>query len=368
MSQDLSFAVLGTGNSAHAFAGEIALKGYAVNLADLPAFEDRLEGIRSRGGIEVKGVASTGFARLNMVTSDLAEAVKGVDMILVGAPAFAHEPYSRALAPCLEDGQFIVFVSNFAALRFRSWMGELSVSAQVIPVETQSLIYATRSPEPGSVEIHGVKSTLSAAALPASSTAGFLAMIAPIYPQLRAAENVLSTSMNNYNPVAHPPMVLLNAGRVESTQGKGWNLYGDGATESVAAVMKAIDAERMAIARLLGVETVSIEESFMQMYRHLDIKATTLSEMLRSSPIHANPNLPATPKSVHTRYITEDVPFGMKPWSVMGHQWGLPTPTIDAIIQISSVFEGQEYLTHGVSAEELGIAGATPAQVQAMVR
>jgi len=36
--------------------------------------------------------------------------------------------------------QFIVFVSNFAALRFKNWMKQLDVSANVSPVETQSLI------------------------------------------------------------------------------------------------------------------------------------------------------------------------------------------------------------------------------------
>ncbi len=366
-SDALRFAVLGTGNSGHAFAADIALKGFSVNLADVPQFEGKLAAIRSQGGIEITGEASQGFARLNMVTTDLAQAIDGVDIIMVGAPANAHEPYARALAPYFQDGQYIVFVSNFAALRFRRWMIELGVTADVVPVEAQSLVYATRSARPGSVEVFGIKSQLSAAALPASRTADFIAKISPVFPQFVAAESVLSTSLNNYNPVVHPAMTLLNAGRIEATQGQGWNLYRDGATESVAGVMAAVDRERMALASLLGVGATSLQDSFATMYRHLRMETQSLSHMLRNSPVHANPALPGTPSSLHQRYITEDVPYGLVPWASMGRLWSTPTPTIDALVQIASVVEGIDYFEHGVTAQNLGIAGLTPPAVQRLV-
>jgi opine dehydrogenase len=96
-------------------------------------------------------------------------------------------------------------------------MKEAGVTTRVTPVETISLLYATRASEPGVVACIGVKSKLPTAALPASRT----------------------TSLNNLNPIVHPPMVLFNAGRIEATGGKGWNLYADGATESVAKIMSA---------------------------------------------------------------------------------------------------------------------------------
>lgn len=364
--KDLKFAVLGTGNSGHAFAADIALKGFSVNMADVSQFKANLDAVQDKGGIEISGKAGEGFARLNMVTTDLEKAIKGVDIIIVGAPANAHEPYSKALAPYFEDDQFIVFISNFGALRFKHWMKQLGVKANVIPVETQSLIYATRSAHPGSVEVFGVKSELPAAALPARRTNEFIEKISPIFPQWTVAENVLFTSLNNLNPVVHPTMTLLNTGRIESTLGKGWNLYGDGATESVARVMEAVDDERMALADLCGVTRISLKDSFALMYKHLEVKGDTLSQLLRSSPIHANPALPGTPASVHHRYVTEDVPFGMVPWSSMGWMWGVPTPTIDAIIQIASIVEGVNYF-EGVTVRDMGIEGKSPEQVREML-
>ena len=166
----LKFAVLGTGNSGQTFAADVALKGFEVNLAELPAFEENLNAIRNKGGVEMAGEAGNGFARLNMMTTDLKKAIKGVDVIFIGGSAHAHEPFSRALAEHFEDGQFIVFTSNFGALRFRKWMRESGVTTRVTPVETMSLLYATRAPEPGVVRCIGVKSTLPVAALPAGRT------------------------------------------------------------------------------------------------------------------------------------------------------------------------------------------------------
>ena len=39
------FAVLGTGNSGQAFAADITLKGYSVNLAEVPEFAENLRSI-----------------------------------------------------------------------------------------------------------------------------------------------------------------------------------------------------------------------------------------------------------------------------------------------------------------------------------
>ncbi|MEJ2474845.1 MAG: NAD/NADP octopine/nopaline dehydrogenase family protein, partial [Desulfobacterales bacterium] len=235
----LTFAVMGTGNSGQTFAADLALKGYPVNLAELPDFAQNLNAIEKQGGIEISGDAGNGFARMNMITTDLKQAVEGADVIFIGGAAAAHEPFSKALAQHFEDGQFIVFTSNFGALRFRRWMQAAGVTARVTPVETMSLLYATRAVAPGKVACIGVKNFLPNAALPARRTAEFLDIIRPIFPQFQAAPNVWFTSVNNLNPIVHPPMVVFNVGRIEATGGMGWNLYADGATESVVRVMEA---------------------------------------------------------------------------------------------------------------------------------
>ena len=360
------FAVLGTGNSGQAYAADIALKGYSVNLAEVPQFAETLRVIEQKGGIEISGEAGRGFARLNMITTDLKAAIKGVDIIIIGGSAHAHEPFSKVLANDFEDGQFILFTSNFGALRFCSWMKEAGVSTRVTPVESVSLLYATRAPEPGVVNCIGLKSNLPVAALPASRTAEFLKLIQPVFPQFVAAENVWTTSVNNVNPIVHPPMVLFNAGRIEATGGAGWNLYADGATECVSQVMLAMDAERMALLGCVSGDGLAFKDSFENFYAKYSLGKQTLSDTLRQSPIHSNPAFPA-PSCIDTRYVTEDLPFGLAPWSSIGRLWDVPTPTVDAVIRLFSIMLGKDYFREGLTVEKLGLQAMTCADVKAAI-
>ena len=360
------FAVLGTGNSGQAFAAEITLKGYSANLAEVPEFEDNLRTIEKKGGIEISGEAGNGFARLNMLTTDLKQAIKGVDIIIVGGSAYAHEPFSRTLANNFEDSQFILFTSNFGALRFRNWMKEAGVTTRVTPVESVSLLYATRAIEPGVVACIGLKSKVPVAALPAGRTTEFLNLINPVFPEFVAAENVWTTSVNNVNPIVHPPMVLFNAGRIEATGGEGWNLYADGATECVTQIMMAMDAERMALLGLVSNDGVAFKDSFENFYAKYSLGKQTLSETLRQSPIHGNPAFPA-PSCIDTRYVNEDLPFGLAPWSSIGRQWGIPTPHIDAVIRLISTMLGKDYFVDGLTGEKLRIAGMKPEDLKAII-
>ena len=360
------FAVLGTGNSGQAYAADITLKGYRVNLAEVPAFEHNLRAIEKKGGIELSGEAGNGFARLNMLTTDLKEAIRGVDIIIIGGSAYAHEPFSKALASDFEDGQYVLFTSNFGALRFRNWLNAAGVTTHVTPVESMSLLYATRALEPGVVACIGIKEPLPVAALPAYRTADFLKLIKPVFPQFVAAENVWSTSVNNVNPIVHPPMVLVTGGRIEANGGGGWNLYADGDTECVTKVMLAMDAERMALLGLISNDGIEFKDSFENFYSKYAINNHTLSETLRQSPIHGNPAFPA-PSCIDTRYINEDLPFGLTPWSSISRQWNVPIPNVDAVIRLVSTMLGKNFFEEGLTAEKLGIQQMTPADIKALL-
>ena len=360
------FAVLGTGNSGQAYAADITLKGYSVNLAEVPEFEDNLRAIEKKGGIDISGDAGNGFAKLNMITTDLKEAVRGVDVIIIGGSAYAHEPFSKALANHFEDGQFILFTSNFGALRFKKWMHEFGVTTRVTPVESMSLLYATRANEPGVVACFGVKNQLPAAALPAGRTGEFLSLINPVFPQFTAAENVWTTSINNLNPIVHPPMVLFNAGRIEATGGKGWNLYAEGATESVCKVMLGMDAERMSLLKKISSDGIPFKNSLETLYAQYSLEKNSLSETIRQSPIHSDPAM-LTPSAVNTRYLNEDLPYGLSPWSSIGRMWDIATPKVDAVIQIASTMTDVDYFTEGLTVDDLGIKGMSPEDVKVLI-
>lgn len=363
-SKVLKFAVLGAGNSGYAFSADLTLKGFSVNLYELPRFKGNLEPISTKGGIEISGEASEGFAKLNMVTTDIKEAIKNTEVIIVAAPAFAQEPLSKLCAPYLEDGQIIVFISNFGAIRSKRIFENQGVKAEIIPAETQSLIYATRITDPGHVKVFAIKSHLPIAALPTERTEEVVKRLTPAFPELVPGESVLETSLNNPNPIVHPPMTLLNTGRIESTSGKGWNLYGDGATTSVAQVMEKMDEERLLIIDELGLQKKRIKQIMTTFYRNYGLQGEKLSKLLRTSEIHAHTGAPST---IEHRYIKEDVPYGLMPLFSMANMWGISTPTINSIIQLGSIIEGVDYFKKGVNVQMLGFDGLSPDQIQEMV-
>lgn len=358
-----TFAVLGTGNSGQTYAADIALKGYEVRLAELPEFAETLTAIENAGGIALSGEAGEGFARLDRITTDPAAAIEGADVIIIGGSAFAHEPFAKALMDHFEDGQYLLFTSNFGALRFRQW--KTGATADVTPVETLSLLYATRATAPGNVSCIGLKSNLPAAALPASRTNDFLDLIHPVFPQFTAAPDVWYTSLGNLNPIVHPPMMLFNAGRIEATGGKGWNLYAEGATESVARVMLAMDGERMALQERIGLPAFSFSDAFDMLYADYHLRKETLSASLRQSPIHGNPMMEA-PDRIDTRYLSEDIPFGLATWSALGRLWDVKTPTIDAVLTIASAMLGQDCFAEALTVDDLGIRDLAPEAVRAI--
>src|SRR5215475_16108398 len=79
-SQLMNVAVLGAGGGGLAVAYEWASHGHRVTLYAQHAHDHHLAPVRERGGIQAEGVLE-GFARLERVTSDIAEALEGAEVV-----------------------------------------------------------------------------------------------------------------------------------------------------------------------------------------------------------------------------------------------------------------------------------------------
>jgi opine dehydrogenase len=82
--KSITWSVIGGGNGGQSLSAHLALLGFPVRLYDI--FEDTIESIRKRGGIEVSG-AVTGFGKIELATTDIATAINGADIIMIVAPA-----------------------------------------------------------------------------------------------------------------------------------------------------------------------------------------------------------------------------------------------------------------------------------------
>ena len=97
----MRIAVLGGGNGSFAAAGDMALAGHEVRLWRRDA--EAVKAHNAAGGtIIVKDFRGRHEAKLSLVTNDIAEAVRGAELILCPAPATAQPDIARALAPHLQ--------------------------------------------------------------------------------------------------------------------------------------------------------------------------------------------------------------------------------------------------------------------------
>jgi opine dehydrogenase len=94
-----------------------------------------------------------------------------------------------------------------------------------------------------------------------ASTGEILEPLRELYPQCRAATDVLELALLNLNPYVHSAAAILSIAGVEGA-GEQWRHYVDGITPSTAKVMRDLDRERVTVCEELGYRTEPIEQLF----------------------------------------------------------------------------------------------------------
>lgn len=353
------WCVAGAGNGGLAMAGHLGLLGFRVHLYNRT--DEHLNAVRWYGGVDIEG-AVEGFGPIALATSSIQEALQGVDVVMIVTPSTAHYSFAAKMAPFLQDGQIIVLNPGRTggALEFRQVLKSEKCPARPVIVEAQTFIYASRMLTRHRAHIFRVKNGVPVSALPSFLTPGALAVLNNAFPEFTAGTNVLATSLENIGAVFHPALTLLNAGWIESTGGD-FEYYIQGISPSVAKVLQKIDDERLALARALGIRTVSARE---WLYLSYDSSGDTLCEAIRATSSYIGIKAPST---INHRYIWEDVPMSLVPMSSIGAMLEIPTPTIDLIIKLAEDMLEADYRSSGRTVETLGIKGMNIEDIHRLV-
>jgi opine dehydrogenase len=353
------WCVVGAGNGGLSMAGHLGLMGFETRLYNRT--DEHLEAVRYYGGVDLEG-AVEGFGPVKLATSSIPAAVTGADVIMIVTPSTAHLPLALAMAPFLVDGQVIVLNPGRTggALEFRTAIASQGSSARPVIVEAQTFIYASRMLNRHRGHIYRVKNGVPVSALPSFMTPQALRVLNQAFPEFTAGSNVLATSLENIGAVFHPALTLLNAGWIESTGGD-FEYYIQGISPSVAKVLEKVDDERLAVARALGMRSVSARE---WLYLTYDSSGSNLFESIRATTGYAGIKAPS---SINHRYIWEDVPMSLVPMASIGAMLGVPTPTIDMVIDLAQLMHGTDYRAVGRTVETLGIAGMNVEQIHRLV-
>jgi opine dehydrogenase len=247
----MRIAVLGGGNGSFAAAGDFALQGHDVRLWRRDAAQGAAH--RAAGSrIVLKDANGQHTAQLALVTSDIAEAVGGAELILCPAPAFAQHDIAGLLAPHLSDGQ-VVFLppATFGSMIFAKAARDAGNCASVSFAETGTLPWLTRKHGPFEVAITIRAKRLPVGVFPLDAADHALDVIGRAFPGvIEPCGDVLSGALMNAGPIIHPPLIVMNAGPIEHFE--RWDIHKEGTQAAIRAVTDALDAERVAVRQGFG--------------------------------------------------------------------------------------------------------------------
>lgn len=354
----MKVTVIGAGNGGLAAAADLTLRGFSVTLYEHPDFAANLEPIRASGSIGLSTLPSTGlsggFAQPALLTTDAAGALREAEVVLLIAPAFAHDSLATEISPHLRKGQLVVLMPGGfgGALLFHKKLRETRGHHGILVAETGTLPYACRKLDDSSVWIRGRKATFQIAAYPGKNIEGVLKGFCIIYPHAQAAVNIMETALNNLNPFLHPAIMLLNAGSVD--RGERTLFYHEALTSSARQLIEALDQERLALGKAFGLSLRPAYRELLEHYQHQGAHGKNVEEVVKNNPIY---RWSETPTSLRSRYITEDIPMNLVPTAQLAKQLGSPCANMEAMITVCYSVLGEDLHQGARILEQMGMEG-----------
>jgi opine dehydrogenase len=220
---DTTVAIIGAGSGGVYLAAELGVLGCRLRLTDLD--DARLADIRARGGLDVE---PGGFVAIERVTTDLAAAVDGAEVIAVCTGGTFQESVASGLAPVAREGQTILLIqgNTGGSLVFRRALDAAGCRAAVDIAEMDNYPYSCWRRAPTTIQPIVRKKFLQIAAFPGNRIDPVFARLSPLFPHAVAAPTIISTGFTNANAMLHVANCVANAGKID--RGENYKFYSEG--------------------------------------------------------------------------------------------------------------------------------------------
>jgi opine dehydrogenase len=354
-------AVIGGGHGAYAAAADLSEAGHNVRFwrRDAAALAPVLE----THAIQVRDRHGERSITLKLVTTDMAEAVKGARVVLVPLPATAQENLAGHLAPVLESGQILLLTPGcLGSLIFARALREVGNAADIVIAETPTLPWLARKHGSATVSITTRTTVLPIGVFPARATAAALPVIQAVLPEAVAAHDVLDVALLNGGPMIHPPLILMNAGPIEHCD--RWDIHKEGTQDSTRAVQDALDSERISAREALG-----YGEPHWRLADHYGVDGkTSMYGDLAHDRLTASGDWSEKLDLRNHRYMREDIQLGLVLIASLGAAAGVTMPVAEGLLALASAVVGEDVRAQGRTTRRLGIEGLGVEDLRSLVR
>ena len=296
----------GTGTAALAGGGRLIANG-AIDVAFRPRLADGAEGL-----------------------------VRDNDVLILALPAYGHKAVMDSMAPHVRNAQHVI-ISSHASLGAIYLMQLLARRGVTAPVTAWGTTAVTARRQSGrEVRVNTVRRLIDLCTVPDSRTQEGLALCQHLFgDRFQPRDGLLAISLSNLNPQNHMGIALGNMTRME--RGETWS-QGQNVTPNVGRLLEALDQERLAIASALELDVRTVFEHFHLSYH---VPLASISEM--NQQMHARGIGGTGPATANSRYVIEDVPYGLVVTAALGELAGRPARLHDAGSRILSAMYGRDF-------------------------
>ncbi|MER9344533.1 NAD/NADP octopine/nopaline dehydrogenase family protein [Mesorhizobium sp. M0323] len=350
-------SILGAGAIAYGLAACLAEAGHDPMLWS-PSGE------RTKALATGQSLTATGAIEATVsvrIAKDCKEAIAAADVVMVALPANGHKKVMDAAAPYLREGMPVIISSHssFGALYLSRQLAELKVRLPIVVWGTT--LVTGRQSGPTEVHVASVRQKVDVATLPFEAMdQGFELCTTLFGDRFVKRDGLLAIALSNLNPQNHLGIALLNLTRME--KGEQWSQAGN-VTPAVGRFIEALDAERLAIAARFGIAVRTVEEHFSLSFH---VPMGTVSEMNQEMDRQGRGGF--GPTTIESRYVLEDVPFGLLPTVLLGKIGGKPAILHEAGIAIFSAAYGRDLKGDNDILPALGIEGIGKVDLENLCR
>lgn len=353
----MKVAIVGAGSIAFAMAAFVEQQGHAATLWSPSGART---GALARGEPLVASGAIEGSFR--PAVADSAERlIAGAEAIVVALPAYGHRHVIDRIAPFVASGQTVIVSSHasFGALYLSRLLSERGIAAPIVAWGTTLL--SGRQASSTEVRVNTVRQKVDLATVPTAVSDQGLALCRTLFgDRFVDRSSLLAIALSNLNPQNHMGIALGNMTRME--RGEAWG-QSQNVTPNVGRLLEALDRERIAIADVLGLQVRTIFDHF---HLSFGVPMGPVSEM--NQAMHDAGKGGTGPATADSRYVTEDVPFGLVVTARLGRLVARPADLHEAGIHLFSALYGRDFTAENDLLAALDFERMPLARLQALCR
>lgn len=365
-----TITICGSGNAAHAMIPVIKNNfDCKINLffryqAKVDIFQKLID---ERRGITAVKEGKELFGRPDKVSRFPEKVCQDADLILLPLPAFAHEPILLQIAPFLKKEVIIGTIPARGGFEYTALkVLKMAPDKRIKFFGLQTLPWACRTREYASiVDILGEKEEVGLAAFPKESTLELSEILNNLLNiKMAPIPNMLTLTLANIGQIVHPGIMygLFKGNENRIYRKEEIPLFYHGVTSDIAHTLAQMSKEILTLTRELQnrfnnidlTKVLSLKDWLISSYRNSIKDDRTLETCFVTN--QAYHGLYAPMKKIEndyykpdfqSRYLTEDVPFGLIVTKAIALLAQIDTPTIDEVITTVSKWIEKEYLVNG---------------------